>query len=91
MSLLLDPALRARAEALLARYPHESRQSALVPLLHLFMEAGGGCLAQAHQEEAASFLGVPLAEVHEAATFYSMSRSSRCESPRSPPFCGTTA
>lgn len=69
---LITPELRARFEKVVARYPADQRQSAVIPLLHLMQEANGGALSHAHQQAVAGYLGVPLSKVHEVTTFYTM-------------------
>ena len=69
---LVTPELKAQFDRVLARYPPDQRQSAVIPLLHLFQESHGGSLTAAHQQAVADFLGVPMSKVHEVTTFYTM-------------------
>ena len=65
----LHPDVRARAEALVALYPHP--RSALVPLCHLAQEQDGWLRPEAITE-IAELCGVTEAETRGTATFYDM-------------------
>jgi len=65
----LDAPLRARAEELVALYPHP--RSALIPLCHLAQEQDGWLRPEAI-EEIAQLCGVTAAEVQGTASFYDM-------------------
>jgi NADH-quinone oxidoreductase subunit F len=69
--LELTPERRARFEALVARYP--VKRSALVPALYLLQEQEG-YLSVAGIEHVASLLDLTPAQVHDAASYYSMFR-----------------
>lgn len=69
---LITPELKARFDAVVARYPKGQEQSAVIPLLHAMQELGHGRLTQEHQQAVADFLGVPMSKVHEVTTFYTM-------------------
>lgn len=69
---LITPELKARFDAVVARYPKGQEQSAVIPLLHAMQELGGGRLTVEHQQAVADFLNVPMAKVHEVTTFYTM-------------------
>jgi NADH:ubiquinone oxidoreductase subunit E len=63
------PETVARAEAIIARYPH--RRSAVMPLLYLAM-AHQGRLTNDGMREVAEHTGMTPAQVHSVASFYSM-------------------
>ncbi|HTA16651.1 MAG TPA: NAD(P)H-dependent oxidoreductase subunit E [bacterium] len=69
---LITPELKARFDAVVARYPKGQEQSAVIPLLHAMQELGHGQLTQEHQQAVADFLDVPMSKVHEVTTFYTM-------------------
>lgn len=69
---LVSPELKAQFEKVVQRYPADQKQSAVIPLLHLFQESNGGSLTQEHQQAVADFLDVPMSKVHEVTTFYTM-------------------
>lgn len=62
----------AEARKVLARYPQDRKQSAVLPLLHLAQAQHGGWLPRAVLDYVADFLGVPRIRVYEVATFYDM-------------------
>jgi NADH-quinone oxidoreductase subunit E len=67
----LTPELRARFDALRARYPAEMRPSLVLPLLHCMQEAKG----YVERDDAvliADYLGVSAMQVVEALEWYSM-------------------
>jgi len=68
----LTPELKAKFEKVVARYPKDQAQSAVIPLLHLFQESHGGSLTAEHQKAVADYLNVPISKVHEVTTFYTM-------------------
>jgi NADH-quinone oxidoreductase E subunit len=69
---LVTPELKAQFDVVVSRYPADQRQSAVIPLLHLFQQGNGGSLTSAHQQAVADYLGVPISKVHEVTTFYTM-------------------
>jgi NADH-quinone oxidoreductase subunit E len=69
---LITPELKTKFEKVLKRYPEDQKQSAVIPLLHLFQEAHGGSLTHEHQLAVAEYLDVPVTKVHEVTTFYTM-------------------
>jgi NADH-quinone oxidoreductase subunit E len=69
---LITPELKAQFEKVVARYPADQKQSAVIPLLHLMQESNGGSLSYEHQKAVAEYLSVPLSKVHEVTTFYTM-------------------
>lgn len=62
----------AEARKVLARYPEDRKQSAVLPLLHLAQAQHGGWLPRAVLDYVADFLGIPHIRVYEVATFYDM-------------------
>ena len=62
----------AEARKVLARYPDDRKQSAVLPLLHLAQAQHGGWLPRAVLDYVADFLGIPHIRVYEVATFYDM-------------------
>ncbi|MES2201417.1 MAG: NAD(P)H-dependent oxidoreductase subunit E [candidate division FCPU426 bacterium] len=70
---LITPELRARFDILVAYYPPDQRQAAVIPLLHLMQEKGGqGFLTAEAQAAVADYLGVPVVKVQEVVSFYTM-------------------
>ncbi|WP_031934372.1 NADH-quinone oxidoreductase subunit NuoE [Candidatus Hepatobacter penaei] len=61
-------------DEVLARYPEDRKQSALLPLLWLAQRQNGGWLSVSALEEVARILNVPFLRVYEVATFYTMFR-----------------
>jgi NADH-quinone oxidoreductase subunit E len=57
---------------IIARYPEGKHKSALLPLLHIAQEQGGGWLSVEAMDYVASLLSIEPIEVYEVATFYSM-------------------
>jgi NADH-quinone oxidoreductase subunit E len=57
---------------IIARYPEGKHKSALLPLLHIAQEQGGGWLSVDAMDYVASLLQLEPIEVYEVATFYSM-------------------
>jgi len=64
-----SPATRARAEEILARYPH--KRSAVMPLLYLAMSEDGW-LTEEGMAEVAEWTGLTPAQVLSVASFYTM-------------------
>src|SRR5215470_15864146 len=62
---------RARARAIIARYPADRSRSALLPMLHL-VQAEQGRVTPAGIAFCAEMLGLTKAEVGAVATFYTM-------------------
>jgi NADH dehydrogenase (ubiquinone) flavoprotein 2 len=58
--------------ALLAKYPDNYKQSAVIPLLDLAQRQSGGYLPLAAMEKVAVICGIPKISVYEVASFYSM-------------------
>jgi NADH-quinone oxidoreductase subunit E len=66
---VLSEELRAKADEIVARYPHP--RSALLPLLYL-VQAEQGYVSQEGMREVADLLGLTTAEVDAVATYYTM-------------------
>lgn len=66
--------IRARADAMILRYPSERRQSAVLWLLWLAQEQNGGWLSAAAIHHVSEVLGMAPIRVHEVARFYTMFR-----------------
>jgi NADH-quinone oxidoreductase subunit E len=62
----------AKVKELISHYPEGKHKSALLPVLHLAQDRGGGWLSAATLDYVASLLGLEPVEVYEVATFYSM-------------------
>jgi NADH-quinone oxidoreductase E subunit len=71
MSAALSAGLRAGIEDLAARYPRKS--AAMLPALHLVQNAKG-FVGPEDEAEVAEALGVPVVQVREVLTFYTMFR-----------------
>ncbi len=69
----LPPELKLRMEEAAAPFKH--RRSALLAVLHAVQDAEG-FVSPTREAEAARFLGMSEAEVHEATSFYTLFRSS---------------
>jgi NADH-quinone oxidoreductase E subunit len=67
---------RARAEAIVKRYPPGRQTSAVMPLLDLAQRQHGGWLPRAAMDHVAALLEMAPIRVYEVATFYSMYRLS---------------
>ena len=63
---------QVEAERVLARYPEERRQSAVIPLLDLAQRQNGGWLSREAVEFVAERLTMPAMRVLEVASFYTM-------------------
>ncbi|MEA1938368.1 MAG: NADH-quinone oxidoreductase subunit NuoE [Pseudomonadota bacterium] len=64
----------ANAEDTIARYPKDSAQSAVMPLLDMAQRRAGGWLPVAAMDAVADLLGMNKTRVYEIASFYSMYR-----------------
>ncbi|MDX6748396.1 NADH-quinone oxidoreductase subunit NuoE [Geminicoccaceae bacterium 1502E] len=71
-SFEFTPANLEEARAVLARFPADRRQSAVLPLLHMAQKQHGGWLPRAVLDYLAEFLGIPRIRVYEVASFYDM-------------------
>lgn len=66
------PENRARADAIIAKYPPGRQASATLPLLDLAQRQNNGWLPRAALDHVAEVLGVAPIKVYEVATFYTM-------------------
>ena len=63
---------RALADKIIARYPAERKQSAVLPLLHIAQQQHDNWLPRAAMDHVAGILGMAPIRVYEVATFYTM-------------------
>ena len=63
---------RAKAEAVIAKYPAGCQASAVLPLLDLAQRQNGGWISQAVMEHVGALLDMAAIRVYEVATFYTM-------------------
>ena len=63
---------RAKADAVIAKYPAGCQASAVLPLLDLAQRQNGGWISQAVMEHVAELLDMASIRVYEVATFYTM-------------------
>jgi NADH-quinone oxidoreductase subunit E len=61
-----------KAKAVIAKYPSNRRQSAVMPLLDLAQRQSGGWLPRVAMDVVADMLSMPRIKAYEVATFYSM-------------------
>ena len=66
------PENRARADAVIAKYPASCQASAVLPLLDLAQRQNGGWIPRAAMEHVAELLDMASIRVYEVATFYTM-------------------
>ncbi|MDE0393082.1 MAG: NADH-quinone oxidoreductase subunit NuoE [Rhodospirillales bacterium] len=66
------PENRAKADAVIAKYPAGCQASAVLPLLDLAQRQNGGWISQAVMEHVAGLLDMASIRVYEVATFYTM-------------------
>ena len=66
------PENRARADAVIAKYPAGCQASAVLPLLDLAQRQNGGWIPRAAMEHVAELLDMASIRVYEVATFYTM-------------------
>ncbi|HXV25517.1 MAG TPA: NADH-quinone oxidoreductase subunit NuoE [Alphaproteobacteria bacterium] len=69
---VFTPENRARAEHILARYPHGRQHSAVIPLLDLAQRQNGGWLSHEAIEFVARMIAMAPMRALEVATFYTM-------------------
>jgi NADH-quinone oxidoreductase subunit E len=69
---LFNGELRQEINDWLKKYPVKQRQSALIPSLHVLQDANGGWLSEDIMKALADYLELPVINVFEVATFYSM-------------------
>lgn len=65
---------QAKLKHILARYPKDRPQSAVMPLLDLAQAQNGGWLSQSAIQAVAEYLNMLLIRVQEVASFYTMYR-----------------
>ncbi len=63
---------KAEVERILAKFPPERKQSAVIALLHLAQAQHGGWLPRAILDAVADMLAMPKIRVYEVASFYDM-------------------
>ena len=61
-----------KVNEIIGRYPEEKQKSAILPVLHIAQQQGGGWLDVPAMDYVASLLNIKPIEVYEVATFYSM-------------------
>ena len=61
-----------KVNEIISRYPEGKQKSAILPLLHMAQQQGGGWLDVSAMDYVASLLNILPIEVYEVATFYSM-------------------
>lgn len=61
-----------KVDEIIKRYPDGKQKSAILPILHLAQQHGGGWLDVPAMDYVASLLNIQPIEVYEVATFYSM-------------------
>jgi NADH-quinone oxidoreductase subunit E len=66
-----SPALIAKFDDVVSRYPEGKQKSALLPILH-FVQAEFGWVSAPAMDKVADYLKIQDIEVYEVATFYSM-------------------
>lgn len=69
---VLSAEVRQQIDHWIAKYPHDQKQSAVIPALHIIQAANGGYLTDELLEAVAEYLEMPPISVYEVATFYSM-------------------
>ena len=67
-----SPETRARADAIIARYPAGRQASAVIALLDLAQRQSGGWLPRAAMDHVGQVLDMAPIRVYEVATFYTM-------------------
>jgi len=71
-SFAFTPENRARAEAIIAKYPPGRQASAVLPLLDLAQRQHANWLPRAAKDYVADLLGMPHIRVYEVASFFTM-------------------
>ena len=66
------PENKARAEAIIAKYPEGRQASAVLPLLDIAQRQNGGWVSRAVMDHVAGVLSMSPIKVYEVATFYTM-------------------
>ncbi len=67
--------LKSEAEKIISRY--EQKRAALLPVLHLVQNTRG-CISEDAEREAAELFGIPIVDIREIMTFYTLYRSKPC-------------
>ena len=75
MAFSFTPKNKAKAEEIVARY--ETKQAALLPILHLAQEQNG-YISPEVEETVASYLGLPIVKVREVTSFYTLYEKKPC-------------
>jgi NADH-quinone oxidoreductase E subunit len=71
-TFVFDEANRAKAAAIIAKYPPGRQASAVLPLLDLAQRQNANWLPRAAMDHVAGLLGMAPIRVYEVATFYTM-------------------
>lgn len=71
-SFAFTPENRARAQAVIAKYPKGCQASAVLPLLDLAQRQNGGWISRAVMDHIGEMLDMAPIRVYEVATFYTM-------------------
>jgi NADH-quinone oxidoreductase subunit E len=71
MSFAINPAMRARFDKEVAKYPPDQKASAVMACLAIVQHAQGHVSPES-EEAIAHYLGMPSIAVHEVTTFYNM-------------------
>ena len=72
MAIQFSEETQKKVDKIIARYPEDKKQSALIPLLHVAQAEFGGWLDTPHLDYVAEVLNILPVEVYEVASFYSM-------------------
>ena len=68
---MISEQAKARFAKEVAKYPHETRQSAVMALLAIVQQEQG-FVSKESEADVAQYLGMPTIAVHEVTTFYNM-------------------
>lgn len=71
-SFAFSPENEGRVKTILAKYPPDRKQSAVLPLLDLAQRQAGGWLPKAAMDHVAAVLDMAPIRVYEVASFYTM-------------------
>ena len=72
MAIQFSEEKQKKVDKIIARYPADKKQSALIPLLHVAQDEFGGWLDTPHLDYVAEVLEILPVEVYEVASFYTM-------------------
>ena len=72
---IINSELKAKTTKILSNYPQ--KRAALLPILRLIQETYG-FISEAAEQEAAQFLEIPVVDVKEVMTFYTLFQSKPC-------------